>query len=45
MQVVTATRWIVEQAKQAVNIQMTTSGNHFAWNPLPKSVDSRFDIA
>lgn len=44
MQVVTATRCIVEQAKQAVTKQIKTSGNQRALRD-PKITDSRFDIA
>lgn len=45
MQVVTATRWIVEQAKQAIIREMNTSGNQRDWKPLPSKTASRFEIA
>lgn len=44
-QVVTATRWIVEQAKQAMISEMKTSGNQRDWKPFPSKTDSRFEIA
>lgn len=44
-QVVAQTRWIVPHANIVPTKQKQISGNSFAWNPSPKTIVSKLEIA